>query len=109
MSSRSLFILKSLTQGTKEMEYTFTVGKKEKHTVSFTVNRFFSIITIKVDGKQIRRSFFLFGGDKEFNLDIGDKEMHQIRIVLKIPIAMPAFKKWVYEVSVDGKHYQTYS
>ena len=90
------------------MEFDFKVGRKEKHTVSFNMNRLLVVYTIKVDGKQTKQSFFFFGGNHVVNFEVGEKERHKIQILVHMPMPFPAFKEWSYKVFIDGKKEHAY-
>ncbi len=79
---------------------TFTVGKQEKHTVAFAYSTFTGSAKILVDGKEYSSSRIMIVGHTPFNLRVGDKEKHSVRIELDNPVGF-AFRGSHVKVFVD--------
>jgi len=95
------------------MQFTFSVGENERHTVDYNFNKFWGGLTIKVDGEEIVKSFQAFKSSFKpeqmpFKFDVGDKEKHSVEIKTIMPLFFAGFRPCKYEVSVDGKVVNTY-
>ena len=88
------------------MIVTINIGKKEKHKVSFHEQRLLGYGSVRIDGKEITRRTIFFG-DNEFNFQVGEKEIHSIKLIVKIPW-FPLIRKWTYELYIDGKYHRTF-
>ncbi|MDD5132818.1 MAG: hypothetical protein PHD81_04245 [Candidatus Nanoarchaeia archaeon] len=82
----------------------FTIGNKEKHKVSIEKERSFLGISIiiNIDNKEERKERVSTFGKKRFDLEIGNKENHEMKVEVNIPL-FPDFRQWRCEVYIDGK------
>ena len=84
---------------------TFSVGKIEKHIVSFSYDSFWGKAQIMVDGKEYSSSRVIFVGHTPFSLQVGEKEKHNVRIELDNPYSF-AFRGSNVKVFVDDEMVQ---
>ncbi len=89
--------------------YSFDIGTKEKHKVVLDKNRWLGSIQLIVDGNKIKSKMTWVGGKKEYDFEVGEKEKHRIKVNIEIPKLFPAFRKWAYVVSADGKEIANFS
>ena len=85
------------------MEIVFDVGKEEKHYVVFTFNQLFGTVEIQVDGIQIMSETQMFSHEliKTYMFDVGNKEIHSVRIDKERKLILAGFRKHKYRVFVD--------
>ncbi len=85
------------------MKIVFDVGKEEKHYVLFSFNQFFGSIEIQVDGIQTLSETQMFSHQlvKNYEFDVGVKEVHSVRIEKERKLILAGFRKHKYRVFVD--------
>lgn len=60
----------------------FSVGKKERHLVQFEYSRIFNRYKVSVDNFLMQKGFYIIAvGTRNFDFDVGEKEIHNIRLV----------------------------
>ncbi len=76
------------------------IGQEEKHLLEVAVRigyNFSDLVSILVDGKEVLSSGWALGRRREYDLLVGEKEKHQLKVKLIRGRAGPK-----YEFSVDG-------
>jgi hypothetical protein len=86
--------------------FSVEIGEKEKHVVSFDVDRLTGATAIKVDGNPVQKGRIWTMGSKEYNIEVGAEEKHSVRFVVKIPWRQ--WRQWPCDAFVDGKLQGTY-
>jgi hypothetical protein len=87
--------------------FSFEVGKKEIHTVTFELSRLSWGHRVSIDGSPIKKGMQFFIGSREAVFDVGEREKHRVRINWHIPYA-GVFRTFEVQVFIDGKLYNTY-
>lgn len=75
----------------------FEVGESEKHTIDVNANPFLKFIRIYIDGERVI-NVANFTPSRDFQLDVGNSEMHQVEIKIRALTPIRLF--------VDGKEIQ---
>ncbi len=87
------------------MNFSFSVGNSEKHTVRFQYNQGLSnIVSIEVDGKEVKKDIFRvwIPADRRYEFQVGNSERHDVTIESKFPRLWAAIKNLSCEVIIDG-------
>ncbi|WP_420843180.1 hypothetical protein [Cryptosporangium phraense] len=84
---------------------TFEVGQTERHQVTFSFNRFWGGLSIKVDGVSIVKtvSFASVGLVRHWDFVVGQHEQHQVRIEKHRELAFAGFRPQPVYAFVDGQ------
>ncbi len=85
----------------------FSVGDKEKHTVSFTISFWSGGFSVFIDGNKtdINGVSWLSG---PFTVEVGEKEKHTVTFQIIIAAPFAAFRKKKVQVLVDNKLFKTF-
>lgn len=76
-----------------ELDFTFEIGEKEKHTIRFFFETFIGRVQIYVDGIKKHSSLKMINGDASFNLVVGQEEVHNLLFQIKMPFLYGAFRE----------------
>ena len=91
----------------KTISFDFNIGRLEKHTFTLQFNRIFNHARIKMNGRTIKRRFFIFNTgsyERQIDFKVGDKEKHEVAIHFQMPnYLVPSFYPWIFTVYEDGK------
>lgn len=92
------------------MKFTVEIGEKEKQTISYSFNKFWGNVKIKVNNKKVVSDFRLYSStvSKIYNFEVGTFEKHTIQIEKIPPLIMAGFKSNIYKVYVDEELIKTY-
>ncbi len=60
----------------------FEIGESEKHIISVNANPFLKFIRIEIDGERVV-NVANFTPSREFKLDVGNLEKHQVQINIR--------------------------
>jgi hypothetical protein len=93
----------------KCMEFTFTLGDKEKTEVQLRRNQFTGMFTYRVNGelKTLRSpadasTHFPTENIAYYRFAVGETETFDIRVIHTWPERFPAFKRQKYDILVNG-------
>lgn len=87
--------------------FSLEVGEREKHVVSFELDRLTGAKTIAVDNNPVQKGRIWTMGSKEDNIEVGTEEKHNVRFVVRVP-AFASFRKWSCDAFIDGKLHGTF-
>jgi hypothetical protein len=85
------------------LEFDFSVGNQEQHTVHFYFNQFWGPLAISVDGKRVIRDF-RWGSTratKRYRFTVGEQERHDVVIEKSRLRLFAGFRKQTCRVLVD--------
>lgn len=87
------------------MKFSIDIGKNEKHSISYSFNKFWGNVSIKVNDKKIISDFRMFSTSltNSYEFEIGIAEKHKIKIEKIRPLAFAGFRTNRYLVFLDGK------
>ena len=85
------------------MAHKIEIGEKETHQITLSKNWFWGSVDLRADGKKIGGKSNFVGGRKILEAEIGEEEVHQIRVVINIPMLFGWARPWPTEVWVDGE------
>lgn len=92
------------------MKFSFEVGHVEKYIVEFEFDQFSGNLSIKVDGKDRINDFRIasFELTKTYEFEVGNEEVHQVKIEKIRKLILAGFRKSKYKVYIDGILCQEY-
>lgn len=90
------------------MEIEFSVGQNEVHKVKFKHDKTLTgMIYFFVDDKKVMTSNHMIGmtfsKNKDYSINIGSNEKHEVKISISRPLVMATFKDWTYQIFIDDK------
>ncbi len=87
------------------MKLVFDVGDVERHQVTFSFNKFWGVLSIKVDGVAVVRQLRMYSLSLEKcdEFVVGEREKHAVRIVKRRPYALAGFRPQPVSAYVDGQ------
>jgi len=86
------------------MTFTFGVGDKEKHRVTFRFNQIWGNLKITVDDSVVVRDFQTFSLHltKKWEFSVGEGEPHKVTIEKERKLILAGFRKQKYRAFVDS-------
>jgi hypothetical protein len=87
------------------MHFTFEVGEREKHTVSFHFNQMWGNLKITVDEKPVIRDFRILSLKTvtKYEFPVGDTEPHKVVIEKERKLLLAGYRKQMYRVLIDDR------
>ena len=87
------------------MQFSFEVGKHEKHLVSFEFNQMIGNVSIKVDGQEVASDLRLLSLSlvKTYEFVVGTGERHTVRIEKRRKLFLAGLRPQQYRVFVDNR------
>jgi hypothetical protein len=92
------------------MRFSIEIGKSEKHRVEFEFNQIIGWLTIKVNGKTVKRDlrFLSFNPVKTYAFSVGEREQIHVRIEKERRIFLSFLYPQRYRVFVNEELVQSY-
>lgn len=92
------------------MKFTIEIGKKEKQIISYSFNKFWGNVKIKVNNKKVISDFRLYSTSlsNEYHFEVGTIEKHQIKIEKIRPLIMAGYRSNTYKIYVDEELFEVY-
>lgn len=87
---------------TGNLDFTFTVGDKEKHQIRVTSNTL-KTINIYVDGYRKINDFRFINSSTTYTLVVGETEKHTLKFIVDIPFFLGSFGSKKCTVLCDNK------